>query len=88
MNSNVAERMLVYLAGGGKKTFTTSPATVTGIYKAIYMCRNTQFTSLTATGDILKATRISSETSFAAGTVIQGNITKIKTKGGACFLVE
>ena len=86
--SNEVDRMLIYLSGGGVKTFTTSPATVTGSYKAIYMARNCQFTSITAIGNIKKATRISSKTSFAAGTVIQGTITKIKTKGGACFLVE
>jgi|WetSurMetagenome_2_1015567.scaffolds.fasta_scaffold18875_3 hypothetical protein len=88
MSNNVTDRMLVYLAGGGVKTFTTSPSTVTGNYKALYMCRNSQFISITATGDIKKSTRISSKTSFAAGTVIQGTITAFKLKGGAIFAIE
>jgi hypothetical protein len=86
--SNESDRMLVYLCGGGKKRFTTAASTVTNNYKAIYMCRNCAFTSIIATGNIVGATRISSKTSFVAGTVIQGTITKIKLKAGACFLVE
>ena len=81
------EKNISYMAGGGAKRFTTGASTVTGNYKAIYIVRNTQFTSIIA-ADITGATRISSKTSFAAPTVIQGAITKVKVKGGACFLIS
>ena len=81
------DRMMNYLAGGGVKRWTTGASTVTGSYKAIYILRNSQFTSITA-ADITGATRISSKTSFSPPCVIQGSITKIKMKGGACFLVS
>jgi hypothetical protein len=74
--------------GAGMKTFTTSPSTVTANYRCLYMCRNSQFTSLTASGTLKKATRISSKTSFAAGTVIFADVTKFKLKGGAILAIE
>lgn len=86
--AETADKLLAFSVGGGIKTFTTSPSTVTANYRALYMCRNSQFTSIIASGTIKKATRISSKTSFAAGTVIIGNITKIKLKGGAIFAIE
>ena len=85
--SNSFERNMTYFAGGGIKTWTTAATTKTGNYKAIYIVRNTQFTSITA-ADITGATRISSKTSFSPPCVIQGAITKVKVKGGACFLIS
>lgn len=87
MDNNAAARQLFYMAGGGTKRWTTAATTVTGTFKAIYICRNTQFTSITST-DITGATRISSKTSFTPPCIIQGAITKVKVKGGACFLIS
>ena len=85
--TNTGERNLIYLAAGGVKRFTTAGSTVSGDYRAIYFCRNTQLTSLTCT-DITNAAGISSKTSFAAGTCLQGAISKVKVKGGAIFLIN
>ena len=88
MGNRSFEQALTYSVGAGIGTFTTSPSTVTAKYSALYMCRNSQFTSLTATGTLKKATRVSSKTSFVAGTVIIADVTKFKLKGGAIIAIE
>lgn len=85
MSNNAADRYLMFLANGGVKRFTSAGSTVSGSYKGIYFARNSQLTSLTA-ADISGATRLTSATSFIAGTVLLGNITKVIVKGGALFL--
>lgn len=85
MSNNSENRYLMYLANGGAKRFTSANSTVSGSYKGIYFARDSQLTSLTA-ADISGATRLTSETSFMAGTVLLGNITKVIVKGGALFL--
>ena len=85
---NTGERSLAYLtAGGGARRFTTSPTTVTQAIKAIYMCRGCALTSITAS-DITNETKIGTGTTFAAGTVLQGDISKIKIASGACILIS
>ena len=85
--TNAGERNLMYLAGGGVGRFTTANSTVTGSYKAIYMCRGCAFTSIVASG-ITNDNAIGTGTTFAAGTVLQGNITSVKLATGACLLIN
>ena len=85
--TNAGERNLMYLAGGGVQRYTTAKSTVTGNYKAIYMCRSCSFSSIVAT-DITNASAIGTGTTFAAGVVLQGNITSVALDAGACMLVQ